>query len=126
MLVFPDVGLEITLGSKSSRVAASLLPFFDLISFDFLPGYIVTFFVKTRDSGAQSGLVSFGFFSGLALGRLIFVPLNRRLGEKIVTLMYSMAALGLECVVWLVPSLIGNAVVSSTSSSPSFPTSHAY
>ncbi|KAL7414258.1 MFS general substrate transporter [Mrakia frigida] len=72
--------------------------------------YIVTFFVKTRDGGAQSGLVSSGFFLGLTLGRLIFVPLNRRLGEKIVTLIYTMAALGLECVIWFVPSLIGNAI----------------
>lgn len=54
-----------------------------------------------------------GFFAGLTLGRIIFIPLNRKLGEKVSVFIYSAAALGLEMVIWFVPSLIGNATAVS-------------
>lgn len=65
--------------------------------------------------GAFSGYLSTFFFFGLTLGRLVFIPLNRRLGEKLVTYIYTSVAIGMEVVFWLVPSLVGNAIVSGRS-----------
>jgi len=62
---------------------------------------------------ANSGYISTGFFGGLTLGRLVFIDLNRRLGERRAVFFYTIAALGLEFVVWFVPSLVGSAVAVS-------------
>ena len=47
------------------------------------------------------------------LGRLIFIDLNRRLGERHAVFVYTVGALALEFIVWFVPSLIGSAVAIS-------------
>lgn len=99
-----------------------------------------TYLILVRGGTANSGYISTGFFGGqsspsppisissitpppltpyafsppgLTLGRLVFIDLNRRLGERRAVYVYTIVALALEFIVWFVPSLIGSAVAVS-------------
>ncbi|CAE6440915.1 unnamed protein product [Rhizoctonia solani] len=76
-------------------------------------GWIVTFIVEERGGGASAGYVSSGFFGGLMLGRVMLLWVNKKIGERRVVYLYSILAIGLELVIWLVPDIIGNAVAVS-------------
>ncbi|KLO09022.1 MFS general substrate transporter [Schizopora paradoxa] len=67
-------------------------------------GWIVTFVEQKRGGGHSSGL---------ALGRILFIWLNRKVGERRVIWLYLVLAIGLEVTVWVTPSLIQNAVATS-------------
>ncbi|KAK7034549.1 hypothetical protein VNI00_012396 [Paramarasmius palmivorus] len=90
-------------------------------------GWIVTYVIRLRDGGPDSGYISAGFFAGkptllfslspryecpagLTLGRVVLLWLNAKIGERRVMYLYTLLAIGLELVVWLVPSLIGGGV----------------
>ncbi|TFK21819.1 MFS general substrate transporter [Coprinopsis marcescibilis] len=74
-------------------------------------GWIVTFIIDVRNGGPSSGYISAGFFGGLTLGRVVLLWVNKtRVGERNVLYLYALLSLGLEFVVWFVPSLVGNAV----------------
>ncbi|KAE9403958.1 MFS general substrate transporter [Gymnopus androsaceus JB14] len=73
-------------------------------------GWIVTFIQTVRGGGANSGYISAGFFGGLMLGRITLLWVNRKIGERRVLYLYAGLAIGLELVIWLVPSLIGDGV----------------
>ncbi|KAJ3563562.1 hypothetical protein NP233_g8859 [Leucocoprinus birnbaumii] len=76
-------------------------------------GWIVTFMQDVREGGPSAGYVSSGFFGGLMLGRVLLLWVNRKVGERRVLFIYSILAIALELVIWLVPSLIGGAVAVS-------------
>ncbi|EJF64656.1 MFS general substrate transporter [Dichomitus squalens LYAD-421 SS1] len=76
-------------------------------------GWIVTFVINERHGGHSSGYISSGFWGGLTIGRLALLPLNKKLGEWRVIFLYVLLSLGLELIVWLVPSLVGDAVAIS-------------
>ncbi|KAF8187039.1 major facilitator superfamily domain-containing protein [Mycena galopus ATCC 62051] len=76
-------------------------------------GWIVTYIIDVRHGGPSSGYVSAGFFGGLMTGRVTLLWLNQKIGERRVLYLYSVLAIALELVVWLVPSLIGDAVAVS-------------
>ncbi|CAE6389121.1 unnamed protein product [Rhizoctonia solani] len=76
-------------------------------------GWIVTFIVEERGGGASAGYVSSGFFGGLMLGRVGLLWINKKIGERRVIYLYSVLAIGLELLIWLVPDVIGNAVAVS-------------
>lgn len=90
LFIFIYVGIEVTVG-----------------------GWIVTYVIEVRSGGASSGYISSGFFGGLTLGRVALLWVNKTVGERRVLFIYSLLAIGLELVVWLVPSLIGGAVAVS-------------
>ncbi|KAF7325726.1 MFS domain-containing protein [Mycena kentingensis (nom. inval.)] len=99
-----------------SLKAVHLLAFFILVYVGVevtIGGWIVTFIIDVRGGGPSSGYVSAGFFGGLMTGRVALLWLNKKVGERRVMYLYSILAIGLELVVWLVPSLIGNAVAVS-------------
>ncbi|PCH42939.1 MFS general substrate transporter [Wolfiporia cocos MD-104 SS10] len=73
-------------------------------------GWIVTYIADVRAGGSSSGYILFGFFGGLMLGRIALLWLNKAVGERTILFIYILLAVGLELVMWLVPSLIGNAV----------------
>ncbi|KAJ6497303.1 MFS general substrate transporter [Mycena sanguinolenta] len=73
-------------------------------------GWIVSFMIAVRGGGPSAGYTSAGFFGGLTLGRIVLLPLNKKIGERRVVYIYGLLALALELVIWLVPSLIGGAV----------------
>ncbi|KAG8752025.1 hypothetical protein FRC14_007433 [Serendipita sp. 396] len=76
-------------------------------------GWIVTFIIHVRGGGPSSGYVSSGFFGGLTVGRVALLWVNKKVGERRVIFIYAALAIGLELVIWFVPSLIGNAVAVS-------------
>jgi len=76
-------------------------------------GWIVTFIMDKRGGGHSSGYISSGFFGGLTVGRIALLWINRKIGEYRVIYLYSFLGLGLEIIIWLVPSLIANAVAVS-------------
>ncbi|KAI5897014.1 MFS general substrate transporter [Schizophyllum commune H4-8] len=73
-------------------------------------GWIVTYVIDERGGGPSSGYISSGFFAGLMIGRLALLWVNAKVGEWPVLFVYALLAIGLELVVWLVPSLIGGGV----------------
>ncbi|ESK87783.1 hypothetical protein Moror_15373 [Moniliophthora roreri MCA 2997] len=73
-------------------------------------GWIVTYILRLRDGGANSGYISSGFFGGLTFGRVGLLWLNAKIGDRYAMYLYAVLAIGLELVVWLVPSLIGSGV----------------
>jgi fucose permease len=76
-------------------------------------GWIVTYMIRVRHGGPSSGYISTGFFGGLTMGRVVFIWVNNKIGERRAIFIYVFLAIGLELVVWLVPSLIGGAVAVS-------------
>ncbi|KAG1716833.1 hypothetical protein ID866_355 [Astraeus odoratus] len=69
-------------------------------------GWIVTYIIKVRGGGPSSGYISSGFF-----GALLWV--NNKIGERRALFIYAFLAIGLQLIVWLVPSLIGGAIAVS-------------
>ncbi|RDX45187.1 MFS general substrate transporter [Lentinus brumalis] len=78
-----------------------------------LGGWIVTYVINLRGGGPDSGYIASGFFGGLTLGRVGLLWVNQKVGERRAVFIYAIVAIGLELVVWLVPSLIGGAVAVS-------------
>ncbi|KAK1220367.1 hypothetical protein PQX77_016858 [Marasmius sp. AFHP31] len=76
-------------------------------------GWIVTFIIRERNGGPDAGYISSGFFGGLALGRVALLWFNALVGERYVVFIYAALAIGLEFIVWFVPSLIGGAIAVS-------------
>ncbi|KAN0097839.1 Major facilitator superfamily domain containing protein [Tylopilus felleus] len=73
-------------------------------------GWIVTYIIDVRAGGLSSGYISTGSFSGLMIGRVALLWVNEKIGERRALLIYAICAIGLELVVWFVPSLVGDAV----------------
>ncbi|KAJ7882047.1 major facilitator superfamily domain-containing protein [Mycena olivaceomarginata] len=73
-------------------------------------GWITTYIIDVRGGGASAGYISSGFFGGIMVGRLALLWLNKKIGEYRALFLYIALAIGLELVVWFVPSLIGGAV----------------
>jgi fucose permease len=48
--------------------------------------------------------------TGQAVGRVALLWVNKKVGERPAIYLYTLIAIGLELVVWLVPSLIGGSV----------------
>ncbi|KAJ8589363.1 MFS general substrate transporter [Rhizopogon salebrosus TDB-379] len=76
-------------------------------------GWIVTYIIDVRGGGPSSGYISTGFFSGLMVGRLALLWINEKVGERLAMFIYAALAIILELIVWLVPSLVGDAVAVS-------------
>ncbi|KII90920.1 hypothetical protein PLICRDRAFT_107096 [Plicaturopsis crispa FD-325 SS-3] len=73
-------------------------------------GWIVTFIIKVRGGGPSAGYISSGFWAGITLGRVSLIWLNRKVGERRILFVYALLVIALEITVWMVPSLIENAV----------------
>lgn len=87
LFIFIYVGVEVTVG-----------------------GWIVTYVRNVRGGGPASGYISSGYFGGLTMGRVALLWVNKAIGERRVIFLYILLTIGLELVVWLVPSLIGGAI----------------
>ncbi|KAJ7628808.1 MFS general substrate transporter [Roridomyces roridus] len=75
-----------------------------------ISGWTVTFMVTVRGGGASSGYISAGYSGGAVLGRLLLIWVNKKIGNDLSVYIYSVIAIGLQLAIWLVPSLVGNAV----------------
>ncbi|KAI1792715.1 MFS general substrate transporter [Ganoderma leucocontextum] len=78
-----------------------------------LGGWSVTYVQDKRHGGANAGYISSGFFGGLMLGRILLMWLNRKIGERRILFIYALLAIQLEVTVWVVPSLVENAIAVS-------------
>ncbi|KAG8809915.1 hypothetical protein FRC17_003175, partial [Serendipita sp. 399] len=76
-------------------------------------GWTVKFLIDVRGGGPSSGYVSSGFWGGLTVGRIALLWLNKKVGERRVVFIYAILAIGLELVVWFVPSLVGSGIAVS-------------
>ncbi|KAG8710478.1 hypothetical protein FRC09_000122 [Ceratobasidium sp. 395] len=97
-------------------------------------GWIVTFVIEERGGGPSAGYISrqvlitealaLTYLSNLSnavvssavslmLGRVVLLWVNEKVGERRVIYLYSVLAIGLELVIWLVPNIIGNGVAVS-------------
>ncbi|KAI0828623.1 MFS general substrate transporter [Trametes gibbosa] len=72
--------------------------------------WIVTYIINLRHGGPSSGYISSGLFGGIMVGRVALLPLSKLIGDRRAIFVYILAALGLELAVWLVPSLVANAI----------------
>ncbi|KAJ7583269.1 major facilitator superfamily domain-containing protein [Mycena floridula] len=75
--------------------------------------WIVTYVIQVRDAGPSSGYISTGFFGGIMLGRVLLLKVNEKVGEHRVLFLYFFIALGMELVIWFVPSVVGNAIAAA-------------
>ncbi|RDB30823.1 Bypass of stop codon protein 6 [Hypsizygus marmoreus] len=73
-------------------------------------GWIVTFIIHERGGGQSTGYISSGFFGGLTLGRIGLMWFTKLVGEHRVIFVYSLLSIALEITVWVVPSIVENAV----------------
>ncbi|OSD01411.1 MFS general substrate transporter, partial [Trametes coccinea BRFM310] len=73
-------------------------------------GWTVTYILEKRSGSSNAGYISSGFFGGLMLGRILLLWLNKKIGERRAVFLYAVLVIGLEVTVWVVPSLIENAV----------------
>ncbi|KAJ7778297.1 major facilitator superfamily domain-containing protein [Mycena metata] len=76
-------------------------------------GWITTYLIDVRGAGPSAGYTTSGFFGGIMIGRVALLWLNKKIGERRVLYLYVALAMGLEFVVWFVPSFIGGAVAVS-------------
>ncbi|KAL5485314.1 hypothetical protein ACEPAI_7956 [Sanghuangporus weigelae] len=90
LFAFAYIGVEITLG-----------------------GWTVTYLIYRTGAGSSAGYVSSGFFGGLALGRVLLLWVNEKVGERRVTILYGMMAIALEAVIWAVPHFVASAILVS-------------
>ncbi|KAI0631195.1 MFS general substrate transporter [Trametes polyzona] len=72
--------------------------------------WIVTYIINLRHGGPSSGYISSGLFGGIMIGRVALLPLSKLIGDRRAIFVYILAVIGLELVVWLVPSLIADAI----------------
>ncbi|KAH9973883.1 major facilitator superfamily domain-containing protein [Lactifluus volemus] len=96
--------------------ALHLLSFFILVYVGVevtIGGWIVTYIIHVRHGGSSAGYISAGFFGGLTAGRVALLWVNEKVGERLAIFIYVLLAIILELVVWLVPSIIGDAVAVS-------------
>ena len=71
----------------------------------------MTFMSHVRDgSEFSSGLVATGFWLGMTFGRVILGFVTPRLGERLALTIYSVLALALQLIFWLVPQFYVSAV----------------
>ncbi|KAG9031576.1 hypothetical protein FS837_002948, partial [Tulasnella sp. UAMH 9824] len=52
-------------------------------------GWIVTFLINRRGGGPSSGYVSSGFFGGMMLGRVLLLPVNKKVGKQRIIYVYT-------------------------------------
>ena len=74
-------------------------------------GWIVTFMSRVREgSQFSSGLTATGFWLGMTMGRVVLGFVTPRIGERLAIIIYSLIALALQLVFWLVPQFYVSAV----------------
>ncbi|KAI0642587.1 MFS general substrate transporter [Trametes meyenii] len=76
-------------------------------------GWSVTYILERRNGNSSTGYIASGFFGGLMLGRILLMWLNKKIGERLALFLYALLAIFIEVTVWVVPSLIENAIAVS-------------
>ncbi|MCJ1291201.1 hypothetical protein MMC34_002744 [Xylographa carneopallida] len=79
-----------------------------------ISGWVISFLLTYRSPAASSrasiGYVTAGFWAGITIGRFLLSHPSHKLGEKISVFILIIGAAAFQLLVWLVPSIIGEAV----------------
>ncbi|KAF7329213.1 MFS domain-containing protein [Mycena kentingensis (nom. inval.)] len=75
-----------------------------------ISGWIVSFVMQVRGGGGASGYVASAFWGGYTIGRVALLPLDKRLGESLAIYVYTAACIGLQLIIWFVPSFVASAI----------------
>ena len=79
-----------------------------------ISGWVISFLLTYRSPAAASrasiGYVTAGFWAGITIGRFLLSHPAHKLGEKISVFILIVGATAFQLLVWLVPSIIGEAV----------------
>ncbi|KAK7044877.1 MFS domain-containing protein [Favolaschia claudopus] len=75
-----------------------------------IAGWTVSFMISVRGGGASAGYIAAGYSGGSTLGRIMLILMNKKINENWAIYFYSLVAIGLQLVVWFVPSLIAGAI----------------
>lgn len=79
-----------------------------------ISGWVISFLIQARGGDPSSvGYVTSGFWAGITLGRFVLSHPAQKIGEKRFVYGMTVAAIGLQLLVWWVPSIVGNAVAVS-------------
>ncbi|MCJ1283346.1 hypothetical protein MMC26_002674 [Xylographa opegraphella] len=79
-----------------------------------ISGWVISFLLTYRTPAASSrasiGYVTAGFWAGITVGRFLLSHPSHKLGEKTSAFILIIGAIAFQLLVWLVPSIIGEAV----------------
>lgn len=76
-----------------------------------ISGWVISFLITVRQGDpSKVGYVTAGFWAGITLGRFTLSHLAARLGERRAVFALGLAAAAFQLLVWLVPSIAGDAV----------------
>ncbi|KAL9127218.1 MAG: hypothetical protein Q9217_003856 [Psora testacea] len=74
-------------------------------------GYIVVFMTRVRHGQPfSSGMTATGFWLGVTVGRIILGFVTPKIGERLSVIVYTVCAIAVELLFWLVPQFIVSAV----------------
>lgn len=73
-------------------------------------GWTSTFLIDVRNEESNANLLVSGFWGGIALGRILLIPVTAKIGDELACFIYLCLAVGLQILVWLVPNIVANAV----------------
>lgn len=73
-------------------------------------GWTSTFLIEVRNEKSNANFLVSGFWGGIALGRIVLIPVTAKIGDELACFIYLCLAIGLQILVWLVPNVIANAV----------------
>ncbi|KAF9457972.1 major facilitator superfamily domain-containing protein [Collybia nuda] len=120
-----DVGQEATEKQKSSESSlrqilylksVHLLSLYILVYVGVestIGGWIVTYILREKHGNSSTGYIASGYYGGIMIGRVALLKVNEKVGEHRVLFYYFVIALGLEFIIWFVPSLIGGAIAAA-------------
>ncbi|KAK6903976.1 hypothetical protein I203_107487 [Kwoniella mangroviensis CBS 8507] len=73
-------------------------------------GWATSFLIDERGGNDNSGYVSSGYFGGLTVGRVVLIPVTKRIGNHMSIYLYSLITLVLTIIIWFIHSIVGNAI----------------
>ncbi|CAK9780575.1 MFS general substrate transporter [Cutaneotrichosporon oleaginosum] len=75
-----------------------------------ISGWLTSFLIAERGATAAAGYAVTGFWGGMSVGRIVLIPVTKKIGYQFSIYLYAAIALGLELAIWFTDSLIGNGV----------------
>ncbi|WVQ97850.1 hypothetical protein IAU59_004965 [Kwoniella sp. CBS 9459] len=73
-------------------------------------GWATSYLIDERGGNDDSGYVSSGYFGGLTIGRIVLIPVTKKLGNHTSIYVYSVLTIVLSLIIWFTKTIVGNAV----------------
>ncbi|GMK53546.1 hypothetical protein CspeluHIS016_0101320 [Cutaneotrichosporon spelunceum] len=75
-----------------------------------ISGWLTSFLINERGATAAAGYAVTGFWGGMSVGRIVLIPVTKKIGYQFSIYLYAAIALALELTIWFTHSLVGNGV----------------